>query len=56
MKALLASTIVLATITLAFSIGIASGYAVICGILNAFSHHRDKALATAHQLAPTVGD
>jgi hypothetical protein len=56
MKALLASTIVLATIALAFSIGIASGYAVICGILNAFSHHRDKALAAAPQLAPTVGD
>jgi hypothetical protein len=55
MKALLASTIVLATIGLAFSIGIGAGYAVICGILNAFSHQRDKATAAA-QLAPTVGD
>ena len=56
MKALLASSIVLATILLTFSIGIASGYAVICGILNAFSHQRDKALAAAPQLAPTIGD
>ncbi len=56
MKALLASAIVLATIGLAFSFGIGLGYAAICGILNAFSHQRDKAIAASAQLAPTVGD
>ena len=54
MKALLASSVLLVTILLAFCIGIGAGYAAICGILNAFSDRREKALATA-QAAPVPG-
>jgi hypothetical protein len=56
MKALLASTVLLVTIGLAFCIGIGAGYAAICGILNAFGQRREEATAVA-QLAPTpTGD
>jgi hypothetical protein len=57
MKALFASAILLLTVGLAISLGIAAGYAAICGILNAFNGRREKATAVA-QLAPTpsVGD
>lgn len=57
MKALFASFILLTTVALAIAIGIGAGYAAICGILNAFSARRDKAVATAQVAAlPTVGD
>jgi hypothetical protein len=57
MKALFASAILLFTIGLAISIGVAAGYAAICGILNAFSGRREQTTAAA-ELAPTpsVGD
>jgi hypothetical protein len=54
MKALFASSVLLLTIALAFCIGIGAGYAAVCGILNAFSGRREKALATA-QAAPVAG-
>lgn len=57
MKALFASSVLLLTIFLAFSIGIAVGYAVICGILNAFGHRREKATAAAQLAASSsLGD
>jgi hypothetical protein len=57
MKALLASTVLLLTIGIAFCIGIGAGYAAICGILNAFSGRREKS-ASAGQIAaePSLGD
>ena len=57
MKALLASSILLATIGLAICIGIGAGYATICGILNAFGSRRAKSEATGQiATAPTLGD
>ena len=55
MKAILGSMALLVTIAISFSIGIGAGYAVICGILNAFGSRRGDApaasqVATAHSL------
>ena len=57
MKALLASSVLLVTIGFAICIGIGAGYAIICGILNAFGSRREKT-ETASQVAaaPSLGD
>ena len=57
MKALFASAVLLLTVGLAIAMGIAAGYAAICGILNAFNGRRETA-SVAAELAPTpsVGD
>jgi len=57
MNALLAASVLMVTIVLAICIGIGAGYAVICGILNAFGGRREKSLVAAEAApAPTVGD
>ena len=57
MQALLASLVLLLTIGLAICIGIGAGYAVICGILNAFGAQREKRQALAQVVTvPTLGD
>ncbi len=57
MNALVAASVLIVTIGVAICIGIGAGYAAICGILNAFSDRREKALSAAQAAPlPTVGD